>query len=88
MNKKDHKRDAHITFHNMGVSGHGQRFGQAKKKGWKMMTIGEIIEYLGHSNVSIDKHISGTILYRFPSWRNKNFLWTFISKIQAGCSFG
>ena len=51
MGAKDHKRGEKITFHNMGVAGHGDRFKEAKEKGWKMKTFAEIMEYLGHSDV-------------------------------------
>ena len=58
MGKKTHKRDAHITFHDMGVSGLGERFEEAKRKGWKMKSISEIIQYLGHEDVSLVLEIS------------------------------
>ena len=51
MGAKDHKRGEKITFHNMGVAGHGERFKEAKEKGWKMMTLAEIIKHLGHTDV-------------------------------------
>ena len=51
MGAKDHPRDDKITFHNMGVTGHGERFREAQNKGWKMKTLAQIMEFLGHSNV-------------------------------------
>ena len=51
MGVEDHKRDERITFHNLGIAGHGERFDEANEKGWKMMTLQEIHQHLGHSDV-------------------------------------
>ena len=51
MNIDDHRRNDRITFHNLGLAGHGERFEEARKKGWVMLSLKEIRTMLGHNKV-------------------------------------